>query len=94
MKFGFQGMILSLYKDGLREKFIAACKLRPPGCTAQDCTISAPGSRACDPYETLDFIEDSIWLNVVLLLVLCVVFRVISIVLINWITMDYVYRDE
>lgn len=88
IKYGFQSLCLIYYDDDLVQRLKSACKIIPEGCSESSCAISAIGSPACDPFNTLDFIEDKLWINLVLLVVLIVATRVISIIVINYYTID------
>jgi len=77
-RFGFQSTCLKQYEGGLREHFLEVCTIRPNGCFDKSCAIKQPGNIACDPFNSLDFVETSYWLNIGILCIQILAYRLLS----------------
>ena len=62
--------------------------IRPPGCLSDVCAVQVPNHKSCDPMEFLDFRENTLWLNLLLLLLLAVLGRVVALVIVAYKTRD------
>ena len=87
-KYGYQALNIILYDDKLRKAYLEMCMLRPPGCSSSDCTVNQPQNKACDPYEFLDFNEQELSVNVLGLLALFILYRIIALVSMMYVTWD------
>ena len=77
-KFSLQaGVIVEFYPERVQQ-FLRECTIKPVECKSDSCAEKIPNSPFCDPFKVYDFIETTYWLNIVLLLVEAVVFRVIA----------------
>ena len=88
MKFCFQALIIVQYDDAFLKDLSDNCMIRPSGCSEHSCAVLSKGSPACDPFVTLDFYERTLWENIIWLLGLIVFFRLLAIIIVNWIAMD------
>lgn len=67
-RFGFQGLVTIQFQDGEKQKYIDACAI--------DGTKIPNIQGICNPDTIFDFYETSLWLNIVILLILAVLYRV------------------
>ena len=80
-KYPFQAALLLEYEDADIKRYQANCRLPVRG---SDQTVKVPNGNqipACNPMENYDFVEDSVWLNIVVMLVLAFASRILAYVL-------------
>ena len=75
-RFGYQAGIYIEFGEEERQQYLAACRLRPPGCFEDECAVAIPGNIACDPFAVNDFYETDFAINLVYLAAQAVIFRV------------------
>ena len=76
------------FDDATVEKYKNECKIRPVGCFSPSCSISFPNHPSCNPFETLDFIENDYLTNIILLLMMGVVYRLIAVAIFYFVIYD------
>lgn len=77
-KFPLQAGIIVEFPPERVQLFLSQCTIKPIDCKQDSCAEKIPNSPFCDPFRVYDFIETSYWLNIVLLLVQAVIFRVVA----------------
>ena len=87
-RFGYQAGLYIEFGDGVREQYIAACKVRPDGCFEDSCSVPSPGNPACDVFSTNDFPEKSYTASLLILIAQTFVFRIVAVVLFYWVSVD------
>ena len=87
-RFGYQAGIYIEFGDGVREQYMAACKIRPEGCFEDSCAVASPGNPACDIFTTNDFPEKDFGSCLAILIAQSIVFRIIAASIFYWKSVD------
>jgi ABC-2 type transporter len=77
-KFSLQAGIIIEFPAERVALFKQVCTYKPSGCLKSSCSISTPNLPQCNPFGVYDFIETSYGLNIILLAIQAVVFRIVA----------------
>ena len=77
-RFSFQAAFYVEFDQKVVGDYLDYCTIRPPGCFSDDCANSRPNDRNCNPFNNANFVEKGYWINIVILIVQGLVYRVIA----------------
>ena len=86
-RFGFQAGIYIEFDEETERRYKEVCTIIKPNCV-ENCVVKSPNAPQCDPFRTLDFNEEGFWRNTIILAALGVGYRIIALLVINYVMMD------
>lgn len=87
-RYSFQGFILTEFSN--RDRYINSCNYLVDDANGNETVVPVPKDliSRCDPYQVYDFKEDTKWLNLVIVIVLNIDYRILA-----YILFKYKYRE-
>ena len=79
--FAYQAGVYIELGENERQEYLAACKIKPEGCDDVSCTVHMPGNIACDPFAVNNFPETDLRVNISILYIQAVLFRIVACVI-------------
>lgn len=88
IRFGYQAMIEIQFDSNQVQEYQEECTFLPKGCFEEQCAVKAPGSKFCDPFATLNLLENGYWINIAILVAIAVGIRCFSCLVLYFIVWD------